>query len=204
MFSCSACVRRALHSLSLDPNVSRASLTVSAVPRFVPHAATLSRHHATLQSIQKGHHRRLLYNALQRKKSVRVSRLSRVGSVPAKAHRKDVLAREENRGRLMTASTGTNLDRAMRLEAKYLVDPLKLAQAVVEKLREADFDAAMSLVRASEKSRDGMAVDNIVSWNHIIDWLMSQGEPSMAWKVYNEVTIVSLRSELLTDRLGSF
>ncbi|EXJ91221.1 hypothetical protein A1O1_04331 [Capronia coronata CBS 617.96] len=75
----------------------------------------------------------------------------------------------------------------MKLEAKFLVDPLKLAQAVVEKLRDSDFDAAMSLVRASEKSRDGMAVDNIVSWNHVIDWLMSKGEPSMAWKVYNEM-----------------
>ncbi|EXJ92834.1 hypothetical protein A1O3_01388 [Capronia epimyces CBS 606.96] len=75
----------------------------------------------------------------------------------------------------------------MRLEAKFLVDPMKLAQAVVEKLRDSDFDAAMSLVRASEKARDGMAVDNIVSWNHIIDWLMSQGEPSMAWKIYNEM-----------------
>ncbi|KAL2410640.1 hypothetical protein ABEF91_000068 [Exophiala dermatitidis] len=187
MFSCSLCVRRALQSLAPSPSVSATRLTVSSLPSIALPTANISRSHATLQSIQKGHHRRSLYKALRQKKDVRVGKLSRAGSVPARARRKDVLAREENRGRLITDSTGRNLDRAMRLEAKYLVDPLKLAQSVVEKLRDDDFDAAMSLVRASEKSRDGMPVDNIVSWNHIIDWLMSKSEPSLAWKVYNEM-----------------
>lgn len=75
----------------------------------------------------------------------------------------------------------------MQREAKFLVDPLKLAETVVTKLKNDDFNGAIELVRASEKALNGMPVDNVVSWNHIIDWLMSQNSPSVAWKVFNEV-----------------
>lgn len=148
-----------------------------------------SRSHATFQSIQKGHHRQDLYKALKKKKLVAASN-SKAASPRAKSLSKDRQAREHNRlQRLTDAGRAEYLQNAMTQEARFLVDPLKLAQAVVEKLRDSDLEAALQLVRASEKARDGMPVDNIVSWNHIIDWLMSQKSPSDAWKVYNEVNI---------------
>ena len=75
----------------------------------------------------------------------------------------------------------------MGQEAKYLVDPLKLAQGIVEKLRDRKLEEALELVRASDRALDGKAVENTVSWNHIIDWLMSQESPGEAWKIYHEV-----------------
>lgn len=65
----------------------------------------------------------------------------------------------------------------------YYKDPLQLANGVVQRLKGADIEGALRLVRSSE----AFDIKNIVSWNHCIDWLMSQGDVKDALKVYNEM-----------------
>ncbi|KAK5213593.1 hypothetical protein LTR41_001173 [Exophiala xenobiotica] len=85
----------------------------------------------------------------------------------------------------------TEVTTAARRELQFLSDPLKLAQAVGEKLRKSQFDAALNLVRESDRGVgvSRATIDNTVSWNHLIDWLMQQNQPNDAWKIYNEVQL---------------
>jgi len=123
-----------------------------------------------------------------KKKQLQVVSKRRPDNPRERLRARDRDARERNRLRLLNDDARKDYRaRAMQREATFLVDPLKLAETVVEKLRASRLDDALALVRASEKSREGMPVDNIVSWNHIIDYLMSKDSPNMAWKVYNEV-----------------
>ncbi|KIX02854.1 uncharacterized protein Z518_08797 [Rhinocladiella mackenziei CBS 650.93] len=185
MLTCSTSLRRELRLHFFNQPLSL-PWTCSSLPCPILTATTFVRNHATLGSIQLGHHRRLLYKALLKKQPVDVPKLKKPG-LTAERFSRDADAREQNRTQRLTDSARANLEKAMEKESQYLVDPLKLAQSVVEKLRNSEFEAALSLVRASEKARDGMPVDNVVSWNHIMDWLMSQGSPSKAWKVYHEM-----------------
>jgi len=77
----------------------------------------------------------------------------------------------------------TQMNRFKKDIEKYYQDPLQLATAVVQKLKIPDIDGALGLVRASEAFK----INNVVSWNHCMDWLMSQGEYKAALKVYNEM-----------------
>jgi len=184
-------MRRALYSLTEKRAPCRTAPCRTALPPLPPSQGALPprlwffRSHATLQSIQKGHHRRLLFSALKTKQDIRLNP-KKASNPREKLLRQDALARAHNRTRARGESS-TDLDKQMRYELQFLTDPLKLASAVLDKLRNNEIDSALSLVRASEKGRDGRPVDNLVSWNHIIDWLMSQGNPSESWRVYNEV-----------------
>ena len=114
--------------------------------------------------------------------------IPKVAGARAKFNAKQAAAVTNNRRqRLTPEARGTEVERAMRKEAKYLVDPLKLAHGVLDKLRENKLEEALELVRASDRANDGKGMDNIVSWNHILDWLMGQGAPGGAWIVYNEM-----------------
>jgi len=149
---------------------------------------TFRRSHATLQSIQQGHHRRLLNESLSTKKKLKPAPL-KLSPAVARAATKDARARNSNRMRLMNNYGRTEVTNSARLELQYLSDPLKLAQAVGEKLRKGQFDVALNLVRESDKGVgvSRASIDNTVSWNHLIDWLMQQKQPNDAWKIYNEM-----------------
>jgi pentatricopeptide repeat protein len=187
MFACDACLRRAWLSLGSASTTSR-RFTFQHLARTINPPLKFSRSHATLGSLRKGHHRHSLFEALKdKKRKVSVPKL-KPSNPRSRSNARNAEAVENNRlRRLEPEAREKYLERAMIRESKYLLDPLKLAQSVVEKLRDHQLDEALALVRASEKSRDGEAVENIVSWNHIIDWLMSQDSPGEAWKVYNEM-----------------
>ena len=180
MFTCDACLLRAFRSLAIDAQRFH-SATIA-----VPPATVFRRNHATLHGIAKGHHRRLLWKALAKKKPIRPPTM-KYSEAMTKADQKDIEARENNRLLSMNDAGKTALDKASKLEMQFLTDPLKLAQSVADKLRASQFDAAYALVLTSEKGVNGAHIDNIVSWNHLIDWLMSQGFPTRAWKIFNEV-----------------
>lgn len=65
----------------------------------------------------------------------------------------------------------------------HLTDPLRLANAVLERLKASDIDGALRYVRGSE----AVAINNIVSWNHCMDWLMAQGDMKEALAIYNDM-----------------
>ena len=67
----------------------------------------------------------------------------------------------------------------------YLKDPLKLADFIRKTLRDGDFETAQKIVRAASKD-----VQCIVSWNHLVDWQVTQGKLNAAIKTYNEVCMI--------------
>jgi pentatricopeptide repeat protein len=73
-------------------------------------------------------------------------------------------------------------DFVVRKHLQYLKDPLKLAEHVRRCLREGDIDTTLGIVRAASKS-----IECTVSWNHLIEWHLSQGKIRGALRIYNEV-----------------
>src|ERR1700712_1517504 len=187
MFTCDSCLRRALRSFT-NTSSSSSRLGVPSLERNPNSPVTFSRSHVTLEALRKGHHRLSLYNALKNgKKKISVPK-PKPSNSRSKFNARQAEAVENNRlKRLEPEAREKYLKRAMWQESKYLVDPLKLAQEIVQKLRDNQLEEALELVRASEKANDGKGVENVVSWNHIIDWLMGQESPGEAWKVYNEM-----------------
>ena len=74
-------------------------------------------------------------------------------------------------------------ENALRIELRYLDDPLKLASHVHYTLRSNKPDKALDLCRLASKKRQ----DITVSWNHCVDWHMSKGRIDDAIKIYNEM-----------------
>lgn len=75
-----------------------------------------------------------------------------------------------------------SVDRAIWQEAKWLKDPLRLGDHTVGLLRKDSHQRALAIVRLLSKD-----VACTVSWNHLIDYHMSNRKPSDAVKLYNEV-----------------
>jgi hypothetical protein len=67
----------------------------------------------------------------------------------------------------------------------YLKDPLKLADFIRKTLRDGEFETAQKIVRAASKD-----IQCIVSWNHLVDWQVTQGKLNAAIKTYNEVCTI--------------
>lgn len=72
--------------------------------------------------------------------------------------------------------------RAMKKELQYTTDPYHIADNVVKKLKENDFDKALLLTR--EASKDKQCV---VSWNHCIEYQFKNNKLHAAIKLFNEV-----------------
>lgn len=79
-----------------------------------------------------------------------------------------------------------------RRELVWLGDPLKLAGHILDVLRRDRFDEAEHLVRAASKN-----IQCTVSWNHLVDWQISQGKVNGAIKTYNEVRHLYYRSGIM-------
>ena len=71
----------------------------------------------------------------------------------------------------------------LKLELRWLKDPVKLADHTVKLLRDDDLLKALELVRLASKD-----VECTVSWNHLIDYEMSKARVTEAVKLYNEVS----------------
>ncbi|KAF2834927.1 hypothetical protein M501DRAFT_1008886 [Patellaria atrata CBS 101060] len=73
-------------------------------------------------------------------------------------------------------------ERRAMMELRYLPDPLALAEHVRKTLKAGDEAKAIALVHMANK-QGGC----IVSWNHLMDYQMSQGRIKGAFKTYNEM-----------------
>lgn len=222
MWICRSCFRRDLQALGgLDPAVAPVSglfFQPSLGAALFPLGPTYNprRSHATFASIQKGHHRLLLRRALKSKRNVPPPRNEALG--PTQVSRRNTIAVENNRHHLDLRKNGQNddedddrdiaqegdrgkprrfgiIDPALLTELAWTGgDSLRLARAVLEKLKLHIPLRALDLVRASEKvsgARGSRAIDNVVSWNHIMDYFMSQSQTREAFKVFNEVGSLS-------------
>ena len=187
MFSSCACYRRTIRSLLADlPALSdssrelRNSLTFLYLPQTRPHS--------TIQVLRKGHHRHVLGKALA-KNDIRTKSRRRDGPLPREV--RDVLARENNRRHLSTDDE--TVSGSAKFQLQWLQDPLKLANAVMDRLRIGADQQALELIRGSEKSvyvdgvKKGGQIDNVVSWNHVMEFYMHKRNPQEALKVYNEM-----------------
>ncbi len=194
MLACHSYHRRNIRSLVLLDLHSACSNILLPCATKTPS----NRNHATIASIQKGHHLRLLKKALGSKTETPMSKKERLkgkGSVSLR----DLRAKATNKHHL---SIGTP-DETSKILSKYTYDiglqtelkwtggdALKLAQSVLDKLKVGDPSKALEMVRLSEKipGADGSkGVDSVVSWNHIMDYYMSKSLTRDAFKVFNEV-----------------
>ena len=76
----------------------------------------------------------------------------------------------------------------LELEARWLKDPVKLADHTVKLLREDDPEKALGIVKLASKD-----VECTVSWNHLIDYEMSKARVTNAVKLYNDVSFYLVR-----------
>ncbi|TQS37315.1 hypothetical protein Golomagni_02215 [Golovinomyces magnicellulatus] len=61
-------------------------------------------------------------------------------------------------------------------------DPLKLADYIRRVLNKGNFELALTTVREASRK-----IQCVVSWNHLIDWLMSKGKMRAAFKIFQEM-----------------
>jgi hypothetical protein len=76
--------------------------------------------------------------------------------------------------------------KTISMELKWLEDPRDLADRVARILRSGDPGMAAALVRQAQK--DGKRTD--VAWNHLLSYCMQRGFPQVAWKFYNDVSVL--------------
>ncbi|RMZ83343.1 hypothetical protein DV737_g1671, partial [Chaetothyriales sp. CBS 132003] len=105
---------------------------------------------------------------------------------------------ENNQKHLAVDPETYALQQAAAKEVEWINDPLRLSNRVLTLLRDDGptdpyaFNRALELVRASEKrsivsGRPQGAINNVVSWNHLMDWCMENKRPREAVKVFNEM-----------------
>jgi pentatricopeptide repeat protein len=73
-------------------------------------------------------------------------------------------------------------EKALKMELRYLQDPVKLAEHVRYTLRCNKPEKALDLCRLASRKQEV-----VVSWNACVDWYMSRNESQHAIKIYNEM-----------------
>jgi pentatricopeptide repeat protein len=203
MFACNECFRHTVRGIISDlPTTNSSPLlrqhTNGPLSFLYPRQ---SRNHSTVQAIRKGHHRQVLKKALNEKKPL-VPNNSRRRNGPLPGEVRDLLARENNRKHLSIEDNQTSASTQFQLQ--WLEDPLKLANAVVDRLRVGADQSALELIRGSEKQiyidgeKQGRQIENVVSWNHVMEYYMHKGDTREALKVYNEMKKRGHRPEAQT------
>lgn len=93
----------------------------------------------------------------------------------------------ESRGVRPASKPEKDEDFVTRKHLMYLQDPVKLAEFVRTTLRaggDKEFETVAKVVRTASKT-----TQCTVSWNHLIDFQLSNGRMNQAIKIYNEVPI---------------
>ena len=103
----------------------------------------------------------------------------------------------DSRGVRPSKTSKPPADKIIDQHLVYLKDPLKLAGFIRETLRDGDFETAQKIVRAASKD-----VQCIVSWNHLVNWQVTQGKLNAAIKTYNEVCMIGdSQAVLVTNKV---
>ncbi|RMD41857.1 hypothetical protein DV735_g3291, partial [Chaetothyriales sp. CBS 134920] len=198
MFNCSGCLLRACRCLLPDLSPAESCRLLGQSRRhFSSTPSVLS----TLRQLSKGHHRKVYVETLRQlqKSGAKYPESSRRNkSRERPADLRNLQAIDNNEKHLAVDPDQYALQQAAAREVEWINDPLRLAQRVLTLLRDDGpsspyaFNKALELVRASEKrstvsGRPQGTIDNVVSWNHLIDWCMENGTPRQALKLFNEM-----------------
>lgn len=174
MLSCHACMRRCLQTLVGN------SIFLSAPfkPSLAPYGRGVSRPFK-LQAYSTSSESPIAVQQIESTKSV-ASKPSTISE--RKNRRQQWLESRGVRPKPKELQKHSDNNSARWRILKTLKDPLKLAAHVRKSLREEGFDPTLMMVR--DASRD---VQCTVSWNHLIDWQLSEGKMNAALKTFNEV-----------------
>ncbi|KAI1358600.1 hypothetical protein F5Y08DRAFT_111125 [Xylaria arbuscula] len=158
MFTCSACLRRALNP----------------VPRYRLPRTPSARYH-NLQSLRATttappSTRKYSTAATQERIEDRTSPVTAQDFVDA------------DHGENKAPRLGRSATWAARKELEYLRDPLHIANRVAAALKKDNFELASLITRQASKS-----TSVTVSWNHLIDFQLRNGRIRAALKLYNEM-----------------
>ncbi|KAK1750652.1 hypothetical protein QBC47DRAFT_393162 [Echria macrotheca] len=82
----------------------------------------------------------------------------------------------------LEAKRAKRLEFAVNKDLQYLKNNFKIAEHVLKKLGSGNFEEALLLTRKASRNQSV-----VVSWNHLIDFLMKQQRLSAAIKLYNEM-----------------
>lgn len=83
---------------------------------------------------------------------------------------------------------------SLQKELRYLGDPRKLADHVLHLLQEGEGEKAYKLIKMGSRR-----LSCTVSWNHLIDFEMSQGRVNNAYSIFNDVRVLGLEMIPLTN-----
>lgn len=195
MLECQACFRRFIRSLNSTSEIRPRTFT--AVPSQKRSIYTASRTSRTTPKFGRSTSTR--HSEGPRRWADSPQAAARRGDVrkvlrtteAEYEHRSKVYAgtvsrsRENVRPGLSTFNAEAKAEREekdLRIELRWLGDPLKLSEHIEKLLRQQNWDKALALVRLSDR---GAA--QTVSWNHLLNYQMKTGQMKGAIKLYNEV-----------------
>lgn len=161
MFECRTCVLRAIRAVAGDALLSPASLTRPLALTPTPSLPTFRPRRSLATSTTHRNGNPATTDAL--------SELKPVENAPSQS---------SNKGGSITIAN----EKALKLELVHLQDPLKLANHVQYVLRRDDPQKALNLCRLASKDMNA-----VVSWNHVIEWHISNGKVNEALKIFNEM-----------------
>ena len=201
MFNCPACLDRAVTSFVQSHTPLQHSLF-----KPYPLAASVQRaSHSTWSNIRKGHHIREIRKVLKKKQyrkqpkggaapgsdvlyptkiSINVQRTLRAREANKKTLDETLTIQRSSPIPIDWGAQGDPVEqRAVEKELDFLKDPLRLASHVSNLLRDNRIAKSINLIRASQR----LGIKNIVSWNHLLAYLMHTGRVAEAVDAYNQV-----------------
>ena len=200
MWACNACIQtcyRALCSPTLNHALTPRTATYHVTGKK-PRAILAPWSRRKVSSLATYAKRNLLGNGLQclgnpRKSAKNTlwllqqpgqrSRSKRASDKPGQWSRSNRVSHEPGQ-RSRSNAVSDDEQKWLRKEMQYLKDPLKLAKTIVHLLEEpGNDDKAKAMVRMASRS-----MRCTVSWNHLIDFYMSEGRVFQAMSAFNEVS----------------
>jgi pentatricopeptide repeat protein len=182
MYNCKWCIRRCLNTFIGDINLAGQTCIY---PSRIPSATRKAYNTGATPNQTEDRPSKFSVSRLSDNNSQ--SQLSKNRSASQETLSRDEARQRwlDSRGQRPTDKVGRfvpSKTRAIQKELVYVKDPLKLAEVVRDYLRKDLFLQAEELVKAASKD-----VLCTVSWNHMVDYLMSNGKINSAIKIYNEV-----------------
>lgn len=184
MFECRACSRRFFQSLGESAEFNSRTLSTTLKRSVYTASRSTSRLERSSPSRTKAAPQRWADSpqAQARRGEVRKALKATESDYEQRAK---VYAGKLARSRLQLSSEQEKADREekdLRIELRWLGDPLKLSDHIDKLLRHQNWDKALALVRLAER---GAA--HTVSWNHLLNYQMKTGQVKAAIKLFNEV-----------------